>query len=72
MTRVAVVPDKSRDPSAFTGDIDVLIATLSVDEKVELLAGQGTFKTTGLPERGIPRLVVCFCVLGELSRRLTC
>ncbi|KAH6686474.1 family 3 glycosyl hydrolase [Plectosphaerella plurivora] len=56
MTRVAVVPE-SRDPNAFTGDIDTLIATLSVDEKVELLAGQGTFKTTGLPERGIPRLV---------------
>lgn len=72
MTRVAVVSDKSRDSHAFTADIDALIASLSVDEKVELLAGQGTFKTTGLPDRGIPRLVVRIHLLElQLSSILT-
>ena len=40
------------------GDVEALIGELSLDEKVRLLAGQGSFKSTGLPERGIPQIVV--------------
>ncbi|GJD04393.1 betaglucosidase [Colletotrichum higginsianum] len=38
-------------------DVEALIKQLSWDEKIELLAGQGSFRTTGLPHRGIPDLV---------------
>jgi beta-glucosidase len=41
-----------------TLDVDSLLKELTLDEKVELLAGQGAFRTTGLPHRGIPSLVV--------------
>lgn len=41
-------------------DVDGLLRQLSLEEKVQLLAGQGSFKTTGLPERGIPQIVVSF------------
>lgn len=44
--------------SNVIGDVEALIGKLSLDEKVRLLAGQGSFKTTGLPERGIPQIVV--------------
>lgn len=50
-------------------DVDALIGKLSLDEKVRLLAGQGSFKTTGLPERGIPQIVVSdlSCLNGSLA-----
>ncbi|KPM38485.1 putative beta-glucosidase H [Neonectria ditissima] len=41
--------------SAFVdNDVDALVSQLTLDEKVQLLSGQGSFKTTGLPTRGIP------------------
>lgn len=39
-------------------DVNALLEQLTLDEKVELLAGQGSFRTTGLPRRGIPALIV--------------
>lgn len=41
-------------------DVDALINQLTLDEKVDVLAGQGSFQTTGLPGRGIPALIVRF------------
>ncbi|RSL40861.1 hypothetical protein CEP54_015995 [Fusarium duplospermum] len=40
-----------------TLDVDALLKELTLDEKVELLAGRGASKTTGLPHRGIPSLL---------------
>ncbi|RTE83091.1 hypothetical protein BHE90_002344 [Fusarium euwallaceae] len=40
-----------------TLDVDALLKELTLDEKVELLAGQGASKTTGLPHKGIPSLL---------------
>lgn len=57
MTRVSIGPNPSRDSKSCIGDVDALIASLTLEEKVELLAGQGTFRTTGLPHRGIPQLI---------------
>lgn len=39
-------------------DVEILISQLTLDEKVELLAGQGSFRMTGLPSHGIPALIV--------------
>ena len=58
MTRVSIGPSSSRDSKSCIGDVDALIASLSLEEKVELLAGQGTFRTTGMPDKGIPQLIV--------------
>jgi beta-glucosidase len=38
--------------------IDELLATLSLEEKISLLCGQGSFKTTGLSKYGIPSFTV--------------
>ncbi|TEA12712.1 putative beta-glucosidase I [Colletotrichum sidae] len=38
-------------------DVEGLVSQLTLEEKVDLLAGQGSFRTTGLPHRGIPDLV---------------
>ncbi|KAL2674008.1 hypothetical protein Neosp_012454 [[Neocosmospora] mangrovei] len=39
-------------------DVETLISQLALDEKVELLAGQGSFRMTGLPSHGIPALIL--------------
>lgn len=39
-------------------DVEGLISQLTLEEKIDLLAGQGSFRTTGLPHRGIPSLIV--------------
>ena len=39
-------------------DIDTLISQLNLEEKIALLAGQGSFVTTGLKRWGIPSLTV--------------
>ncbi|KAH7376651.1 glycoside hydrolase superfamily [Plectosphaerella cucumerina] len=38
--------------------VDELLATLSLEEKISLLCGQGSFKTTGLTKYGIPSFAV--------------
>ncbi|KAL6364575.1 hypothetical protein LRP88_01978 [Fusarium phalaenopsidis] len=38
-------------------DVETLLNQLTLDEKVELLAGQGSFRMTGLPSHGIPALI---------------
>ncbi|TQN68578.1 putative beta-glucosidase I [Colletotrichum shisoi] len=50
-------------------DVEALIKQLSWDEKIELLAGQGSFRTTGLPHRGIPDLVTSDGPHGIRGRR---
>ncbi|KAJ4152613.1 hypothetical protein NW754_004410 [Fusarium falciforme] len=40
-----------------TLDVDSLLKELTLDEKVQLLAGQGASRTMGLPHRGIPSLM---------------
>ncbi|KAH7233008.1 glycoside hydrolase superfamily [Fusarium tricinctum] len=37
-------------------DVDTLLSKLTLEEKIELLSGQGSFKTTGLPAHGIPSI----------------
>ncbi|KAH7141110.1 glycoside hydrolase superfamily [Dactylonectria macrodidyma] len=44
-------------------EVDALLKELTLDEKIELLAGQGSFRTTGLPRLGIPALIVPSCML---------
>ncbi|KAI8721861.1 Beta-glucosidase [Fusarium sp. LHS14.1] len=45
-------------------NVEALLKELTLDEKVELLAGQGASRTTGLPHRGIPSLLVRYtCTL---------
>lgn len=39
-------------------DVAALLSNLTLDEKVELLAGQGSFRMTGLEKHGIPALIV--------------
>ncbi|KAH6888522.1 glycoside hydrolase superfamily [Thelonectria olida] len=50
-------------------DVETLISQLGLDEKVDLLAGQGSFRTTGLPSRGIPALVTSDGPHGIRGRR---
>lgn len=50
-----------------TLDVDALLKELTLDEKVELLAGQGASRTTGLPHRGIPSLLVRYICTPLLS-----
>ncbi|KAM5354874.1 hypothetical protein ACJ41O_001520 [Fusarium nematophilum] len=45
-------------------DVKALLNQLTLDEKVDLLAGQGSFRMTGLPHRGIPPLIVGFYHIG--------
>lgn len=37
-------------------DVEALLGQLSLEEKISLLTGQGSFKTTDLPEKGIPSI----------------
>ncbi|KAK6711680.1 hypothetical protein SNK05_006112 [Fusarium graminearum] len=39
-------------------DVKALLSQLTLSEKVELLAGQGSFRMTGLERHGIPGLIV--------------
>ncbi|KAH7129750.1 glycoside hydrolase superfamily [Dactylonectria estremocensis] len=39
-------------------DVDTLLAQLTLEEKIALLCGQGSFKTTSLPAHGIPSITV--------------
>ncbi|KAF4964763.1 hypothetical protein FSARC_7362 [Fusarium sarcochroum] len=39
-------------------DVKALLSQLTLDEKVELLAGQGSFRMTGLSRHGIPGLIM--------------
>ncbi|KAF4416362.1 beta-glucosidase [Fusarium acutatum] len=39
-------------------DVEALLSNLTLDEKVELLAGQGSFRMTGLEKHGIPALIM--------------
>jgi hypothetical protein len=39
-------------------DVKALLSQLTLGEKVELLAGQGSFRMTGLEHHGIPGLIV--------------
>ena len=45
-------------PPKVLGDIDALLNQLNLEEKIALLAGQGSFVTTGLTRWGIPSLTV--------------
>jgi len=45
-------------PSKLLDDVDMLIDQLNLEEKIDLLAGQGSFVTTGLSRWGIPSLTV--------------
>lgn len=39
-------------------DVKALLSQLTLGEKVDLLAGQGSFRMTGLDKHGIPALIV--------------
>lgn len=39
-------------------DVEALLAKLTLEEKISLLCGQGSFKTTSLPAHGIPSITV--------------
>lgn len=45
-------------PASALLDVETLIDQLTLGEKVDLLAGQGSFRMTGLPGHGIPALIV--------------
>ncbi|EEU33401.1 uncharacterized protein NECHADRAFT_56711 [Fusarium vanettenii 77-13-4] len=45
-------------PTLADVDVDVLISRLTLEEKIELLTGQGSFKTTSLQAHGIPSITV--------------
>jgi beta-glucosidase len=51
-------------------DVEALLNQLTLDEKVELLAGQGSFRMTGLPSHGIPALIVRLDMSGQRRLRL--
>ncbi|KAF4776403.1 glycosyl hydrolase family 3 [Colletotrichum scovillei] len=50
-------------------DVEALIKQLTWDEKIELLAGQGSFRTTGLSHRQIPDLITSDGPHGIRGRR---
>ena len=39
-------------------DVKALLSELTLGEKVDLLAGQGSFRMTGLDKHGVPALIV--------------
>lgn len=39
-------------------DVESLLARLTLEEKISILTGQGSFKTTALPDHGIPSITV--------------
>ncbi|KAM0475671.1 hypothetical protein ACHAP7_007168 [Fusarium lateritium] len=50
-------------------DVDALLDRLTLEEKIALLSGQGSFETTGLPVHGIPSIMMdpmVFVVHGSL------
>ncbi|KAF4840780.1 putative beta-glucosidase I [Colletotrichum siamense] len=50
-------------------DVEGLISQLTLEEEIDLLAGQGSFRTTGLPHRGIPALITSDGPHGIRGRR---
>jgi beta-glucosidase len=40
-------------------DVDKALAVLTLDEKIQLLAGKDTWATHGIPRLGIPSITVC-------------
>ncbi|KAF4984313.1 hypothetical protein FZEAL_464 [Fusarium zealandicum] len=50
-------------------DVQGLLDQLTLDEKIELLAGQGSFRMTGLPHRDIPALITSDGPHGIRGRR---
>jgi beta-glucosidase len=40
-------------------DVDKALAELTLDEKIQLLAGKDTWATHGIPRLGIPSITVC-------------
>lgn len=48
-------------------DVETLLEKLTLEEKIELLTGQGSFKTTGLAAHGIPSITVSYTKLALLD-----
>ncbi|QGI70868.1 hypothetical protein CEK27_003197 [Fusarium fujikuroi] len=48
----------ARSYPSFATNVEALLSNLTLDEKVELLAGQGSFRMTGLEKHGIPALIM--------------
>lgn len=47
-----------RQPNFADVDVEALLSQLTLEEKISLLSGQGSFKTTSIPARGIPSITV--------------
>lgn len=50
-------------------DVGYLLSQLTLEEKVSLLTGQGSFKTTEIPDKGIPSITVSLQSRTEYTRR---
>lgn len=66
MTRLTRVPQANAPPAPGLGDVEALVSQLDLDEKISLLSGQGSFKTTEILERGIPAIIVRFFALIQI------
>lgn len=53
-----------RKQALVHADVDTLLNQLTLEEMIELLSGQGSFKTTSLPSHGIPSITVSFALTG--------
>jgi beta-glucosidase len=53
----------------MSANIEAILQSLTLDEKISLLAGQDFWQTVPVPEKGVPAIKVSHC-LGACCERI--